>query len=164
MITKTHGDAGSPVTHIDDDGRRPEEASDMPRAIDTVIALFDALADFDHSAIAATLHEDLRFEMPFEPGAPVLDKAGLQQMLLVVTTSFQRFRLNVVETIEGADPARVVARYKGDCLSMDGSVSYQNDYIGAFTVADGQIAEVREYANPMISARMYEELAAVQQA
>lgn len=127
-------------------------------------ALFDALADFDHSAIGAILHEDLRFEMPFEPGAPALDKAGLQQMLIVVTASFQRFRLNIVETIEGADPARLVVRYKGDCLSTDGSVTFCNDYIGVFTVADGQIREVREYANPVISGRMYEELAAAQQA
>jgi ketosteroid isomerase-like protein len=136
----------------------------MPRAIDSVTALFDALADFDQTAIAAVLHDDLRFEMPYEPGPPVLDKAGLQQMLAIVTTSFQRFRLNIVETIEGADPERVVVRYEGDCLSTDGSFIFQNDYIGVFTVTDGQIKDVREYANPMISGRMYQQLAASQQA
>jgi uncharacterized protein len=142
---------------------QPQRSIDMAPAIDTVTALFDALAGFDHAAIAATLHEDLRFEMPFEPGAPSLDKDGLQQMLVAVSALFQRFRLNVVETIEAADPAQVIVRYVGDCLSTDGSVSYQNDYIGVFTVRDGHLTAVREYANPLLSARLYEELAATQQ-
>ena len=50
----------------------------MPHAIDSVNALFDALAIFGHAAIAAVLQGDLRFEMPFKPGATVLDELGLQ--------------------------------------------------------------------------------------
>jgi hypothetical protein len=51
----------------------------MPSAVETVIALFDALARFDNAAIAAVLHDDLRYDLPFGPDMPTLDKAGLQQ-------------------------------------------------------------------------------------
>jgi ketosteroid isomerase-like protein len=77
-----------------------------------------------------------------------------------VAALFQRFEMNIVETIETADPQRVVIRYDGDCLSKDGSVSYCNSYIGSFTVVGGQIAQILEYANPLVAGRMFEQLSA----
>jgi uncharacterized protein len=134
----------------------------MSSPVETVRALFNALARFDNAAIAAVLHDGLRYELPFEPDMPTLDKAGLLRMLMDVTASFQRFEMNIVETIEAADPQRVVVRYDGDCLSKDGSVSYCNNYIGLFTVVDGQITETLEYANPLVAREMFEQLSAIE--
>lgn len=135
---------------------------ESPSAVETVAALFDAIARFDTATVAGILHNDLRHELPFEPGMPTLDKPGLLETVAGLATMFQRFELNIVETIETADPQRAVVRYDGDCLSNDGSVSYCNNYIGLFTVTDGQISEIREYANPLISRRMFEQLSAMQ--
>src|SRR5687768_5062698 len=105
----------------------------MPSAVETVTALFEAVRRRDTDAVLAALHDDLQFELPFERGAPKLDKPGFGRMFGGIAAGFQRFDMNIVEVIEGADPSRVVARYDGDCLSNDGSVSYQNNYVALFT-------------------------------
>lgn len=134
----------------------------MGSAAEAVTAFFNALGRFDSAAIAAVLHDDLRFERPWEPETPALDKASLQQKLTGIADLFQRFDMNIVETIEAADPRRVVVRYDGDCLSKDGSLSYCNNYIGTFTVVDGRIAQISEYTNPLLATRMSEELGAIE--
>ena len=133
----------------------------MSSAIETVTAIFDAVARFDDAAIDGLLHDDLHYELPFQSDMPNLDKDGLQQQLVGVSALFQRFEMNIVETIEATDPQRVVVRYDGDCLSKDGSVSYCNNYIGSFTVIGAQIAQILEYANPLVAKRMFEQLSGI---
>ena len=133
----------------------------MSNPAHTVRRLFDALGALDIATVRTLLSEDLHFELPFERGAPTLDKAGLERLFTGLFASFSRFDLNIVEVIECADPARVVVRYTGDCLSSDGAVTYANSYIGLFTVTGGQVAQWCEYTNPVLTRRMNEQLNAV---
>jgi ketosteroid isomerase-like protein len=107
------------------------------------------------------LADDLRFELPFERGNPVLDKTALVRLFTGLFESFSRFDLHIAELIECADSTQLVVRYDGDCLSRDGAVTYANKYLGLFRVARGQVVGWREYANPVLTRRMNEKLGAV---
>ncbi len=126
-----------------------------------VRATLDAVSALDTEAVLASLHHDYVFELPYERGMGPLDKNGMARLLAGLAESFHRFTMNIVEIVESVDPELLVVRYEGDCLSKDGTVKYRNSYVGFFSFTDGLISGWREYANPVLTRKMNERLAAV---
>jgi ketosteroid isomerase-like protein len=91
----------------------------------------------------------------------VLDRAGFAELLRGLRRAFESFSVTVIETVPAEDPDTLVLRYRGDARSADGEFSYRNDYLGMLYFADGLIRHWREYANPVLTRRMNERLAAV---
>jgi uncharacterized protein len=121
-----------------------------------------AISRMDVQAAVACTHPGLVFELPFERSMPDLDQRGFAGLLRGLKDNFGTFTMDVVEVLPGQDPAVVVLRYEGDCLSHDGRVPYRNSYIAVMEFTDGLISRWREWDNPVISRKMNERLAAVQ--
>ncbi|HTK66704.1 MAG TPA: nuclear transport factor 2 family protein [Pseudonocardia sp.] len=126
-----------------------------------ICRLFEAIGALNMEAALATMHESIRFTLPYERAVPPLDKDGLAAILAGLRQAFQRFSMELVEVVEAVDPNLIVVRYEGDCLSTDGTVEYRNSYVVFFSFTDGQISRWREYANPILSRRMNERMGAV---
>jgi ketosteroid isomerase-like protein len=131
------------------------------RNLELATRTFEALSRLDVDGVAAGLHPELVFELPYEKVVPLLDRAGFVELLHGLRRTFESFSVTVIETVPGEDPDTVVLRYRGDARSADGQVSYRNDYLGMLYFADGLIRHWREYANPVLTRRMNERLAAV---
>jgi ketosteroid isomerase-like protein len=137
-----------------DEARRAEHLATATRAL-------AAISRMDFPAALAETHPELVFEVPYEKGLPTMDRDGLGALLTGLARNFQRFTMEIVEVIPALDPATLVVRYDGDCLSNDGAVPYRNNYLAIMEFTDGLISRWREYDNPVISRKMNERLAAV---
>jgi ketosteroid isomerase-like protein len=124
-------------------------------------AVIAAVSRRDVASALAGVHPELVFELPYEPAVPTLDRAGYADLLAGLVANFRRLDFTVLEAIPGLDPALLVLRYQLDAESPDGAVSYRNGYLGILRFADGLIRHWTEYANPVLSRRMNERLAAV---
>ena len=137
-----------------DEARRAEHLATATRAL-------AAISRLDIPAALAETHPELVVELPFEKAVPPMDQARFGGLLTGLAQNFQRFDMEIAEAIPALDPATLVLRYDGDCLSNDGTVTYRNNYISIMNFTDGLISRWREYDNPVISRRMNERLAAV---
>lgn len=137
-----------------DEALRAEHLATATRAL-------AAISRLDIPAALAETHADLVMELPYEKAVAPMDRRRFGELLTGLAGSFQRFSMEIVEVIPALDPATLVIRYDGDCLSNDGSVSYRNNYIAIMDFTDGVISRWREYDNPVISRKMNERLAAV---
>lgn len=129
--------------------------------LDAVTRALAAISRLDIPAALAETHPGLVVELPYEKAVPPMDRERFNGLLTGLARSFQRFTMEIVEVIPALDPATLVVRYDGDCLSNDGTVSYRNNYIAVMEFSDGLISRWREYDNPVISRKMNERLAAV---
>lgn len=122
------------------------------RHVEVVRRAMGALTALDVDGVARCVHEDLRFQLPYERSVPDLDKAGFLELLRTTSfTLYRQFTITLTHVYDLTDDDTLVARYAGDCIGHDG-VRYANDYVGIFTFRDGLIADWREYDNPMIVA------------
>lgn len=137
-----------------DEALRAEHLATATRAL-------AAISRLDIPAALAETHPELVVELPFEKAVAPMDRDRFGQLLAGLAQNFQRFTMEIVEAIPALDPATLVVRYDGDCLSHDGSVTYRNNYLAIMDFADGLISRWREYDNPVISRRMNERLVAV---
>jgi ketosteroid isomerase-like protein len=137
-----------------DEALRAEHLATATRAL-------AAISRLDIPAAVAQTHRDLVFELPYEKAVAPMDRDRLGELLTGLARNFQRFEMEIVEVVPALDPATLVIRYDGDCLSNDGTVTYRNNYIAIMNFTDGLISRWREYDNPVISRRMNERLAAV---
>jgi uncharacterized protein len=112
------------------------------------------ISALDLDAVLAELHDDVRFELPYEEAVPDSGRDGIRDLLASMFVMFGKFDMTVTDIYELLDPNMVVARYRGDALGRDKPVVYQNDYIGVFEFRDGKITLWREYDNPAISGAM----------
>jgi ketosteroid isomerase-like protein len=112
------------------------------------------ISALDLDAVLAELHDDVRFELPYEEAVPDSGRDGIRDLLASMFVMFGKFDMTVTDIYELLDPNMVVARYRGDALGRDKPVVYQNDYLGVFEFRDGKITLWREYDNPAISGAM----------
>jgi uncharacterized protein len=128
-----------------DSATREANKQTLRRAMDGISAL-------DLDAVLAELHDQVRFELPYEEAVPDSGRDGIRDLLASMFVMFQKFDMTVTDIYDLLDPNMVVARYRGDALGRDKPVVYQNDYLGVFEFRDGKITLWREYDNPMVSA------------
>ncbi len=103
--------------------------------------------DFDH--MRTIVHEDLKFTQMFAPEG--LQKhfhsreelIGLQSSLTaqIITENLH----DIVTDTFASDPNRVIVTYRSEMQMADPSLSYGNEYVSFFTVADGLITTFVEY-------------------
>jgi uncharacterized protein len=130
-----------------DSATREANKQALRRAIDGISAL-------DLDAVLAELHDDVRFELPYEEAVPDSGRDGIRDLLASMFVMFGKFTMTLTDIYDLLDPNMVVARYRGDALGRDKPVVYQNDYLGVFEFRDGKITLWREYDNPAISGAM----------
>jgi uncharacterized protein len=130
-----------------DSATRDANKQTLRRAMDGISAL-------DLDAVLGELHDDVRFELPYEAAVPDSGQDGIRDLLGSMFVMFGQFTLTLTDIYDLLDPNMLVARYRGDALGRDKPVVYQNDYIGVFEFRDGKITLWREFANPMVSAAM----------
>jgi uncharacterized protein len=130
-----------------DSATREANKRALRRAIDGISAL-------DLDAVLAELHDDVRFELPYEEAVPDSGRDGIRDLLASMFVMFGKFTMTLTDIYDLLDPNMVVARYRGDALGRDKPVVYQNDYLGVFEFRDGKITLWREYDNPAISGAM----------
>jgi uncharacterized protein len=116
-----------------------------------------AIGALDLDAVVSELHDEIRFELPYEEAVPNSGVDGIRTLLGSMFVMFAKFDLALTDIYDLLDPNMLVARYQGDALGRDKPVAYRNDYIGVFEFRDGKITLWREYDNPMVSAAMVAE-------
>ena len=132
------------MTDIDSATREANKQT-LRRAIAGISAL-------DLDAVIGELHDDVRFELPYEAAVPDSGLDGIRDLLGSMFVMFGKFDMTVADIYDLVDPNMLVARYRGDALGRDKPVVYQNDYLGVFEFRDGRISLWREYDNPVVSA------------
>jgi ketosteroid isomerase-like protein len=132
------------MTDIDSATREANKQT-LRRAMDGINAL-------DLDVVIGELHDDARFELPYEDAVPDSGRDGIRDLLASMFVMFQKFDMTITDIYDLLDPNLLVARYRGDALGRDKPVVYQNDYLGVFEFRDGRISLWREYDNPMVSA------------
>jgi uncharacterized protein len=130
-----------------DSATREANKQTLRRAMDGISAL-------DLDAVLGELHEEVRFELPYEAAVPDSGQDGIRDLLGSMFVMFGKFTLTLTDIYDLLDPNMLVARYRGDALGREKPVVYQNDYIGVFAFRDGKITLWREFDNPMVSAAM----------
>ncbi|SOX56539.1 nuclear transport factor 2 family protein [Mycobacterium ahvazicum] len=130
-----------------DSAKREANRQTLRRAMDGISAL-------DLDAVLAELHDDVRFELPYEDAVPDSGRDGVRELLGSMFVMFGKFTVTLTDIYDLLDPNMLVARYRGDALGRDKPVVYQNDYLGVFEFRDGKITLWREFDNPMVSAAM----------
>jgi hypothetical protein len=113
----------------------------------------EALTALDVDAVAACLHDDLVFQLPYERSVPPLDKEQFLELLR--TTSFaiyRQFAITLSHVYDVRDDDALVARYVGDCIGRLDDVRYANNYVGIFEFEDALIRSWLEYDDPTIVA------------
>ncbi|WAC91857.1 nuclear transport factor 2 family protein [Mycobacterium sp. Aquia_213] len=135
-----------------DSATREANKQTLRRAMDGISAL-------DLNAVVGELHDDVRFELPYENAVPDSGQDGIRDLLGSMFVMFEKFTITLTDIYDLLDPNMLVARYRGDALGRAKPVVYQNDYIGVFEFRDGKITLWREFDNPMVSAAMVAEFA-----
>ena len=120
----------------------------------TLRRAMDGISALDLDAVIGELHDDVRFELPYEDAVPDSGQDGIRDLLGSMFAMFGKFTITLTDIYDLLDPNMVVARYRGDALGRDKPVVYQNDYIGVFEFRDGRITLWREFDNPLVSAAM----------
>jgi uncharacterized protein len=136
-----------------DSATREANKQTLRRAIEGIGAL-------DLDAVVRELHDDVRFELPYESAVPDSGQDGIRELLGSMFAMFKQFTITLTDIYDLLDPNMLVARYRGDALGREKPVVYRNDYIGVFEFRDGLITLWREFDNPMVSAAMVAEFAA----
>lgn len=130
-----------------DSATREANKHTLRRALDGISAL-------DLDAVIGELHDDVRFELPYEQAVPDSGQDGIRDLLASMFVMFQQFTITLTDVYDLLDPNMLVACYRGDALGRAKPVVYRNDYIGVFEFRDGKITLWREFDNPTVSAAM----------
>jgi uncharacterized protein len=126
----------------------------------TLRRAMDGIGALDLDAVVRELHDDIRFELPYESAVPDSGQDGIRELLGSMFVMFKQFTITLTDIYDLLDPNMLVARYRGNALGRDKPVAYRNDYIGVFEFRDGLITLWREFDNPMVSAAMVAEFGA----
>ena len=127
---------------------------------DTARSYIDALEQQDVEAVTALLTEDATVDIPLSNTGgldPWFVFIGHQAALGYVETIFKNFEtvLLVERNFFAADDGQTVfAELTGDLIQRGTGASYRNRYVFKFTIRDGQVSHLSEYANPVTFARL----------
>jgi ketosteroid isomerase-like protein len=123
-----------------------------PRHLDVIGRAFDAIAAGDADALVTNYTEDYFLELPYaDPPKVVIGRDEVREYLRAALGVF-RFRLVIEEAFPAADDL-VVLEYTSTGEVVATGAPYQNRYVGLFWFRDGLICRLREYYNPLLSAR-----------
>ena len=145
-----------------DDAQRDDPAL-RPAAKAAVARFYAAIGRRDMEALRQALTPDAVYEFPFsERGSsdPSEYRCFIGPEAII---AFWRYTLSLdmrfgaledVDLSILADGSRLFIEQRGNITLVDGT-SYRNRYIFRYDIRDGRIARVREYINPIISARAF---------
>lgn len=123
-------------------------------------AYFDALEQQDPTRISGLLCENPTIEIPLSNTgdlAPWFRFEGKEAVLSYVGTIFSNFEtVRLLDREVFADEIRgvIFAEATGDLIQRGTGASYRNRYVFKFTVRDGKVSQVSEYANPVTFAKL----------
>ena len=124
-----------------------------PRHLDVIGRAFDAIAAGDADALVTNYTEDYFLELPYaDPPKVVVGREEVREYLRAAFGVF-RFRLFIDEVFPTADPDMVVVEYTSEGEVVATGAPYENRYVGLFWFREGLICRLREYYNPLLSAR-----------
>lgn len=145
-----------------DDAPRDDPA--LRRIAKAAVARFyTAIGRRDMDALREALTPDAVYEFPFsESGssdpAECRRFTGADAIIAFWRDTLSRdMRFGALEDVDLsilADGSRLFIEQRGDITLVDGT-AYRNRYIFRYDIRDGRIAHVREYINPVISARAF---------
>jgi ketosteroid isomerase-like protein len=130
---------------LDDDVRQQNMA--------LVRQFIDAINDsWNLAALKALISDDFLFVIPFAPEWFPIRYEGREKALAFLDTVRELMEPENLHDVRldtfASDPAEVVAQYKSDTRMKRTNLPYRNDYLGRFTVRDGQITYFAEYLDP----------------
>ncbi len=131
----------------------PSPADDVRTTNDQVVRdLFAAGSARDYERFAQFLAEDIEFDLAYTPEMLPMPTRGRDAVRELVENilggMFDPFRIEVVQTYDGADPEILVAEYRSDAVVKHNGNAYRNRYVGIFRIRDGTIVFWREYHDP----------------
>ncbi|WP_340267988.1 nuclear transport factor 2 family protein [Sphingobium mellinum] len=142
----------------------PHDDPTLRRAAKVAVARFyAAIGRRDMDALRHALTPDAVYEFPFsESGSSDPSECrrftGADAIIAFWQDTLSRdMRFGALEDVDLsilADGSRLFIEQRGDITLADGT-SYRNRYIFRYDIRDGRIAHVREYINPVISARAF---------
>lgn len=111
---------------------------------------FRALETADFSSYHHILHPDVVQKMPYAPGAFPRQWQGRDQIIaqysgLPGMFSDMKFPRQIIAT---SNANLILVRFQGD-IKIKAGGTYRNDYIGLFTLKEGQIIHYVEYFDPV---------------
>jgi ketosteroid isomerase-like protein len=124
-----------------------------PRHLDVIGRAFDAIAAGDADELVTNYTDDYFLELPYaDPPKVVVGRDEVREYLRAAFGVF-RFRLIIDEVFPTGDPDMVVVEYTSEGEVVATGAPYRNSYIGLYWFREGQICRLREYYNPVLSAR-----------
>lgn len=127
---------------------------------DVVKTYLDGLEAQNVEIIATLLAEDATIEIPLSNTgglSPWFVFDGRDEALGYIRTIFKNF--GEVKLLDRAvyvaeDRRTVFVETTGDLIQRHTNASYRNKYVFKFTVRDGRVVHVSEYANPVTFAKL----------
>ena len=120
---------------------------------------FRALSDRDVSIASAVFTEETVEIIPLamaggtEPEHVFDGKDAVLGYLQTILDNFKQAVMVDRKTFITDDGATVFVEGRGDLILEKTGQPYRNIYVFKFSISDGKIAEIREYANPVIYAK-----------
>lgn len=125
-----------------------------------VEGLFAALQSGDLSPVGPHLAADVTGVLPYAPsGNPepfrvFPGKDAVMRYLGSVVATFSQRRWHGLTCYVTADGSTVFAEARGDFVRAGTGAPYRNVYVFKFTIHDGLITHIAEYANPVPVAKV----------
>jgi ketosteroid isomerase-like protein len=104
----------------------------------------------------ANYTDDLVMELPYADPPSILQGSDTIREYLSGAFQVFKFRLDITEVHECADPDKLVLEYVSEGTVTTTGKPYANTYIGVYWFRDGAICKVREFYNPVPSQRSLE--------
>lgn len=128
-------------------------ADTLSRNLETLRRAFAGVSAADADQMLANYTEDLVLEMPYaDPPTTLEGRENIRRYLKAAFEVF-KFRLDITEVHESADPDKLVVEYVSEGQIASSGKPYANRYIGVYWFRDGEISRVREFFNPAIIAK-----------
>jgi ketosteroid isomerase-like protein len=125
----------------------------------TVEEFFRTLSDRDASIAGAVLSVEAVLTIPFalagglDPERVFNGKDAVLGYLKMVLEHFTQAAVIDRQTFITNDGATVFVEGRGDLIQKSSGQPYRNLYVFRFTISDGKITDLREYANPVTYAK-----------
>lgn len=120
---------------------------------------FRALSERDLSIASAVFTNETVEIIPFamdggtDPERVFEGKDAVLGYLQIILDNFEQAVLVDPHTFITDDGATVFVEGRGDLILKQTGQPYRNIYVFRFSISDGKITEIREYANPVIHAK-----------
>lgn len=134
---------------------RADEMKPKTKAEEVVLSFYTLLMKKEFDAWGKLFKEDAKQENPFMPALPGLESefSGRDRIVFHYRTVLSK-RIGHVFTVEkiyeSADGVNVVVEVGGCSQVPETGRVYDQHYVMIFTLADGLIARLKEYFNPIV--------------